>query len=266
MPNINIPQQKTSPKSREYVSQETSEKLTFLTKSFAEKWKELGIIVTSDCRVDMDNFKGIYSDTSIQSDKHFIEKHQSKFGEKDASFGIAEAVELLTTVIWNKTLGDNLVVVRSSMFDDIANGVDHLVLEKNTGKVICFIDEVSSLDSPTMHKKKSKTPFRKDIKYGFTIENNRANLKELKNIPVFYLGTPGSQINWLTRDLAETISSTPTKRELSLINFYLKSLVLQIMERSLEKDAKDLLNLVPESILSEMKKFAQPKKPSKAKK
>jgi len=38
------------------------------------------------------------------------------------------------------------------------------------------------------------------------------------------------------------------------------------MERSLEKDAKDLLNLVPESILSEMKKFAQPKKPSKAKK
>lgn len=258
-----MPQQKSSPKSKEYVSQETLEKLTFLTKSFAEKWKEMGIIVTSDCRIDMDNFKGIYSDASIQSDKHYIEKQQSKFGEKDASFGIAEAVELLTTVIWNKTLGDNLVVVRASMFDDIANGVDHLVLEKTTGKVICFIDEVSSLDSPTMYKKKNKTPFRKDIKYGFTIENDKANLKELKNIPVFYLGTPGSQINWLTRDLAETISSTPTKREISLINFYLGSLAMQIMERSLEKDAKELLKLIPETILSEMKKYVQKTKAKK---
>jgi hypothetical protein len=37
MSNINIPQQKSGPKSKEYVSQETLEKLTFLTKSFAEK-------------------------------------------------------------------------------------------------------------------------------------------------------------------------------------------------------------------------------------
>lgn len=149
------------------------------------------------------------------------------------------------------------------MFDDIANGVDHLVVEKTTGKVVCFIDEVASLDSLAMHKKKEHTPAKKDIKYGFSIEDGKITLKELKNIPVFYLGTPGSQLNDISKDLASSINSNPTKKEQALMTFYLGSLALQIMERSLEKDAKELLKLIPETILSEMKKFTQKTKAKK---
>jgi hypothetical protein len=38
---------------------------------------------------------------------------------------------------------------------------------------------------------------------------------------------------------------------------------MQIMERSLEKDAKELLKLIPETILSEMKKYVQKTKAKK---
>ncbi len=149
------------------------------------------------------------------------------------------------------------------MLDDIAKGVDHLVVEKKTGKVICFIDDVASLDSPTMHKKKDNTPVTRDIKYGFTFKNGEVVLSDLKNIPVFYLGTPGSQLNEIAKELSESITSAPTKREQSLMNFYLGSLALQIVDRALERNSKELLDVIPKTILTEIKKFASKSKSKK---
>ncbi len=99
MPNLNIPQQKNSPIQKNMLTAETLEKLKFLVAAFSEKLKSMGILVTEDCRIDMDGFRNVYSDQAIEKDKQYISSRQAHFEKKDPQEDIGEAIELLTTII-----------------------------------------------------------------------------------------------------------------------------------------------------------------------
>lgn len=51
--------------------------------------------------------------------------------------------EELMTAVLHKRLKGRYIVVRTSKYDDFHNHVDHLIVDKETGEVVCVIDDVS---------------------------------------------------------------------------------------------------------------------------
>jgi len=57
--------------------------------------------------------------------------------------------------LFNKYLGDKLICVRTSEYDDIFNHVDNLLIDKESGEIICALDEVAAIfDKRYMEKLK----------------------------------------------------------------------------------------------------------------
>ncbi len=235
------------PKKENPIEQESLDKLKKLIFEIYQKLIKEGIAITDDCRIDMDMFKEIFSAKDIELDKKYIETMKKKF-EEDSQKG--DPMELLTTIIWNKILGDKLIVVRTSVYDDIKNGVDHLIIEKNTGKVICAIDDVASISSFNFHDKKDKTSQvnTKKIKYGMISKNEQISLTSLENIPVFYLGFDLKNMSSIIKEMSNSFDDKPSETEKKLMNYYLGILEMQIKKNHLGKIASALEELIPDTI------------------
>lgn len=101
--------------------------------------------------------------------------------------------ELLITVLLQKLLPERFVVVRSSKYDDYNNGVDNLILDKESGSVICGIDEViarGDFNGPSKKELKMRNKMEKggfQVKYGAKFKDGKIIFESLKNIPAFYL-------------------------------------------------------------------------------
>lgn len=111
--------------------------------------------------------------------------------EKSAS----SKLEMAVTGVFHKVLKSEFLVVRSSTYDDYHNGADTIIVNKETGDVICAIDEFHDQGDRTAAKadKARKTDGRgTGIKYGLTFEKDAAGASKLaagpiRNIPIFYL-------------------------------------------------------------------------------
>ena len=51
-------------------------------------------------------------------------------------------MEMVVTALLHKVLGDRYFIVRTSEFDDYHNGIDNIIIDKQTGAVVCAFDEV----------------------------------------------------------------------------------------------------------------------------
>ncbi len=101
----------------------------------------------------------------------------------------AMLTEVAVTVLLQKLLPERFVVVRASKYDDYNNGVDQLILDKESGNVICGIDEVVT-SNPSKKEIKIQTKMEKGgfkVKYGARFKNGELSLESLKHIPAFYL-------------------------------------------------------------------------------
>lgn len=104
-----------------------------------------------------------------------------------------DQVEKLITVLLHKGLGHNYTVVRSSPFDDYKNGVDNLLVHRETGEVIGAFDEVHGEGVGLAAQRKQTKILEKsksggaDIMYGFTYDNGKLVKRSLKHVPVFYI-------------------------------------------------------------------------------
>ncbi len=103
--------------------------------------------------------------------------------------------EMLFSYLMRESLGDEFLVVRASYYDDYENGVDYILLDKETGAVVCGIDQVWGRGADDGAGKKDEKMKSKmlaggaKLKYGLSFdEKNSLCKKELKNIPVFFLG------------------------------------------------------------------------------
>lgn len=53
----------------------------------------------------------------------------------------ANIAEIATTLLFDKVLNKDFIIVRASTYDDYENGADHLIIDKQSGAVICGLDE-----------------------------------------------------------------------------------------------------------------------------
>ncbi len=124
-----------------------------------------------------------------------------------------------------KALNKDFVVVHSSTYDDYANGVDYVIVNKETGDVACAFDGVNDDKGGERYEKKIKKIRQKSnkegavLKYGLTFETEDGKKKlvkkELKNIPIFCLSLSTGELEKLlgsmNYDLVGGLSSEESK-------------------------------------------------------
>ncbi|MFH0856453.1 MAG: hypothetical protein V1860_00970 [bacterium] len=189
-------------------------------------------IINPDCSINMRSFmtkggEGIYQKDDIKKDEEFIrEKEEWWSGGDDETdedkkrFYLAEwtedkkrssgiLFEKVITIILHKMLRKEFFVSRASKFDDYANGVDTIIINKETGGIICAFDEVTGDDVETKENKVIEKDEKggASIKYGITFEKNNTGeieliKKEIKNVPTFYLGLPKSDLRRIANKMA----------------------------------------------------------------
>lgn len=192
------------------------ENLREFFKDSASEMREDGMPVNDQGRIDMDKFKGVYSVQELKGDKEYVEDLKDKFQRakiseiesrgflpglkekaiQEIKFG--EACEMLVTAVLHKNLPEGFVALRSSEYDDIRNGVDTIILDKNTGNIVCALDEIASTKGERFDNKQNSA-LRSNlrgggfVKYGLSFNKERTPQGKLeikrgtmRNIPLFY--------------------------------------------------------------------------------
>lgn len=220
-------------------------------------------------RLDMDEYvkQGIFSPEVVEGTKQTIKELTKKFLEainpQDIDEKIqeeikGEKVELLAQIVLYKFLNQKFLVVRSSLYDDIDNGVDNLIIDKETGAVVCTLDVSGSLSNRNVEEKMKKI-FKINqkggarIKYGLILTKDKQGKKFFKGGPNFNLPLFGTLIdfNEIEKELINFSDELTdiTEIEKKLFIYFAKVVYNQVMEM-------DKLELgVPEDIRLKAFKF-----------
>jgi len=164
----------------------------------------------------------------------------------------ATITEMTVTLVLHRLLRDRFIVARASSFDDYKYGVDNVLIDKETGAVVCGFDEVLGFtgdDGGTKKDEKIKKSLAHggtSLKYGATIKDGQIARQELKNIPTFYLSLSKEDLGALLKDLKA--NSEPTENE--------KHLALKMLN-SLDKQYSEAKEIAVNEVLREnLDKFA----------
>lgn len=160
--------------------------------------------------------------------------------------------EMAVTLVLHRLLKNRFIVARASAYDDYHYGVDNVLIDKETGAVVCGFDEVLGYegdDGAEIKDAKTKKILARggtSLKYGATIEAGQIKRQELKNIPTFFLSLSKAELDILLKDLQS--SNQPTNNEKNLALKMLTSLDKQYSE------AKEIA--VHETLQANLDKFA----------
>ena len=208
------------------------EKLEVFLREASSELKENGFPVEEDCRINMDAFETKYSPETIENDKERIKlKEESWLTGKEKAERSGEKLEMLKTATFHKFLKKDFFVLRSSIYDDVRNKIDNVIVEKDTGNLVCAFDEVADTTGPRFEEKKEKVLERNSkgggfLKYGLKIEEGKVVLSSEKNIPIFYLPLSDNDV----REGIEkfTPSSEKSEYEKKIIGHFLSLIDSQI--------------------------------------
>ncbi len=196
------------------------------------------------------NFLDLRADHNVDFEKKYKRKPKNEaelydFCVKQEDESLSNTCEMAITVLLHRKLGARYIVVRSSTYDDLTNGVDGFIVDTHTGAKICSIDELTLHDEATRgvggNKKDddrnvSKTARQKQImarggsrlKYGFDIVRgqNKTNIKigPVENIPIFIAGIPKDDLVALVNSQQADIKSLPSATENQIFAKLVKSL------------------------------------------
>lgn len=209
-------------------------------------------LVNADGTIMVESFQksegGPYAkeDDKFKKDKKKVKILEEKWHKEEREKNFGELWEKAITVILNKIIGTEFIVVRASKYDDYMNGIDTIIIDKETGNVVCAFDEVITEEGTEKEAGKFEKVEEKNkkggttIKYGITVnEENKIIKKEINNIPVFCLRLSG-------RDLVNTLNKMNLKnKEISEIemdvfnnlNNSLKEQLAELKNKNIVKDA-----------------------------
>ena len=175
-------------------------------------------------------------DKEFKKDKKKVKELEKKWHKEEKEKNFGELWEKAKTVILNKIISSGFIVVRASKHDDYENGVDNIIIDKETGNVVCAFDEVSAEEGTEKEAEKSEKVEGKNkeggatIKYGITVnEENKIIKKEIRNIPVFYLRLSGRDLVKLLHKM-DYKSGEPSEIELNVFGDLINSLKEQLEE------------------------------------
>ena len=182
-----------------------------------------------------------------------------KNNEEKPSFQLEKAI----TALFYKFLNKQFLVMRSCAYDDHFNGIDNVIVNKETGDVICAFDEVhSEVDGERLIDKTKKViKIAKDdgatLKYGVILKKDAATGKQklvkrpITNIPVFYIGLSHDELKGLFSGMNYDIDGKMNQVEFDIFDKLMVSLEDQIKTLSNERlspEVRDNIRIFKESI------------------
>lgn len=233
-------------------------KLRSVIEGIAERLMSQEVPVTGDCRIDMGAFKEVYPESEIQRDQELVRGYEREwYGgvseeevQEKRSKSAGEKLERLKTAIFDKFLGADFIVVRTSSYDDIKNKVDNVILERETGNLVCAFDEVGDLSGARFEKKKLEVLERNkrekggSLKYGMRLtQEGELVLGEVRHLPIFYLALPKEHIERGIEHLSDSREAIPFEKK--LFDYFRSSLEAQAdsleLERNLNPELRERL-------------------------
>lgn len=189
------------------------------------------------------NFSGI-DNPDIQK---FLEKKYSTQDEaeilsrwqEDQECKESGLTEKIITFILYKILKEKFLIVRTCEFDDYENGVDNLIVDRETGEVVGAFDEVfDSFNEQDVEVKRSKKwskivkknqGNRNQVKYGISLDSaGKLERRALSELPVFFLSLSKHDFNELLGQINLDINSEPTQKEVEIFSNLIRSLNDQV--------------------------------------
>lgn len=122
----------------------------------------------------------------------------------------ANLAEMGVTLLLDRVLGKEFMVVRSTDYDDYENSVDNFIIDRASGAVVCGVDEVWSSErdkGPSIKEKKTRDKMNKggvQLKYGLALNTDSGQLtpRRLRNLPIFYSSLNSSELESLVTALS----------------------------------------------------------------
>ena len=169
-------------------------------------------------------------------------------GKEKASGTVAE---LALTLMLDKILEERFIVARASEYDDYCNGIDNVIIDKESGALICGFDEVVDDMQGYYSEAKKKDKMKKisasggaEIKYGATFVNGELKSASFKNVPTFYLSLNSSELSRLATELKKEspeISDLEKKIYGRLINSLKEQALKLKSNEALSKEAEEAI-------------------------
>lgn len=149
------------------------------------------------------------------SDEQIIE-----YREREQESQLSFMWEKASTVLLSRVLSNNFIVLRSSELDDYTNKTDTVIVDKESGAVICAIDLVNDRAEGNRYEKKLQQ-LKKDarggqggeLRFGITVEKDEKTgekklvKKELKNIPRFFLPAEENDLRRLLKEMSNDFNA-----------------------------------------------------------
>jgi hypothetical protein len=147
-------------------------------------------------------------------------------------------LEMAVSAIFHKILKSKFLVVRSAEPDDFQNGADNVMINKETGEVMCTFDEVSTpegaerIDEKIKKTGKKNAAFGSTLEYGLTFQKDEAGKSKvvqtkLENIPSFYVAVSPDELKKLLSQMEFDPTKPPSAIELKAFDVFIDSLESQ---------------------------------------
>lgn len=201
--------------------------------------------------------QGIYPQEKVEGTEETVKELQKKWlqklqlpklEEQIKEEIIGEKIELLAFISSYKFLKDDFIICRSALYDDIDNGVDLLVFNKETGELVCTVDAGSYVKGKRAEEKKLKVLEKNKkggayLTYGLRLkyENEKKEITggSAKNIPVFDLLIPYEEIKENIKEIESDFSKSSELEKVVFIHS------MQIIRDQIEKMENPVLNIPP---------------------
>lgn len=227
----------------------------------AARYGENGVPVGEDGRIDENFYKELYSDEEVEKDlqgnrqweKNWHGDLSAEEIQKKKRLAEGEQLEMLACAMFIKNLGEKFVVVRSSPHDDRINKVDTIILDRETGNLVCAFDEVGDTSGVDYEEKQNLVREKNlnngaSLKYGISVREGNDGKKEtvpseVHHIPLFYLALPSSRIKkGIEEFVADPVQQSEFEKRLFL--YFTSTIIAQI----------DALNLYQKRLDPELRK------------
>lgn len=163
--------------------------------------------------------------------------------------------EQAVTALLAKVLQKQFLVVRTAKYDDYANHVDQLVVNRETGDVVCAFDEVSGIDAGDRVKEKDRRVLGlamrngTRIKYGLTFSGGKVMKRAFDHVPTFRLAIDRAELDQLIRALTSETGTEVSDGERDMFNQLVASLESQRTRLMHER--------LPAPMLARLEQFGQ---------
>jgi hypothetical protein len=189
--------------------------------------KELHSIKMDVSGINRDPIKNYYIDKyniDVNSDKT-EERLIGKWDQENERKKSSQAEKIIYIILY-KFLKEKFLVSRSSEYDDFKNGVDFLIIDKESGSVVGAFDGLHDDRNSASNKIKEEKILKKakrggaQIKFGANLdENKEIQAAKLKNVPVFYLPLKKEQFYSCQKNISSN-SSIISNEEKEIFSYF----------------------------------------------